>query len=209
RSCRREQVARAVRAGQLGSGGSSGRRREITMSGERFVRWLGSGAALLLLPAVAGVGIGSPAGAQGAVGSWPAPSAVPSTGPSVESSAGPTLHSIVPARIMDTRSGIGTAVAPLGAGETRALQVVGQADTPAGAVAVALNVTVTEPTASSYLTVWPAGAAMPTASNVNVVAGQTVANMVTVGIGAGGQIDLYNFNGDAQVLVDVTGWYSG
>ena len=114
---------------------------------------------------------------------------------------------IAPARIMDTRSGLGTAVAPLAERETRALQVAGQAGVPANAVAVALNVTVTEPTAATYLTVWPAGAAMPTASNVNVVAGQTVANMVTVGLGAGGQIDVFNFAGDAGVVVDVTGWY--
>ena len=109
---------------------------------------------------------------------------------------------------MDTRAGLGTTAAPLSTAETRALQVAGQAGVPADAVAVAVNVTVTEPTAASYVTVWPAGAAMPTASNLNVVAGQTVANMVTVGLGTGGQIDLFNLAGDAQVLVDVTGWYS-
>src|SRR3954452_6384370 len=122
--------------------------------------------------------------------------------------ATPSFQPIVPARIMDTRSGTGTAAAPLGAGETRALQVAGQAGIPADAVAVALNVTATEPTAASYLTVWPAGAAMPTASNVNYVAGQTVANMVTVGLGGGGQIDLFNFAGATQVVIDVTGWYT-
>ena len=99
--------------------------------------------------------------------------------PSAPASAATTsFHPIAPTRIMDTRAGVGTAAAPLAAGETRALQVVGQAGIPADAVAVAVNLTVTEPTASSYVTVWPAGAAMPTASNVNVVAGQTVANMV-------------------------------
>ena len=124
------------------------------------------------------------------------------------SAATPSFHPIAPTRIMDTRAGVGTTAAPLAEGETRALQVVGQAGVPEGAVAVAFNLTVTEPTASSYVTVWPAGATMPTASNLNVVAGQTLANMVTVGLGAGGQIDLFNLAGDAQVLVDVTGWYS-
>jgi len=124
------------------------------------------------------------------------------------SAAGPSFNPIAPNRIMDTRAGVGTPAAPLAAGETRALQVVGQAGIPADAVAVAVNLTVTEPTASSYVTVWPAGATMPTASNINVVAGQTLANMVTVGIGSGGQIDLFNLAGDAHVLVDVTGWYT-
>jgi hypothetical protein len=123
--------------------------------------------------------------------------------------ATPSFQPIVPVRLMDTRSGVGTAPGPLGAGETRALAVAGQAGIPADAVAVALNVTVTDPTAASYLTVWPAGAAMPTASNVNFIAGQTIANMVTVGLGGGGQIDLFNFAGDAHVVVDVTGWYTG
>ncbi len=127
----------------------------------------------------------------------------------VAAAATPSFNPIVPVRIMDTRSGTGTTAAPLGSGETRALQVTGQAGIPADAVAVALNVTVTDPDAAGYVTVWPAGAAMPTASNINFVAGQTVANMVTVGLGAGGQIDLFNFAGDSQVIVDVTGWYTG
>jgi hypothetical protein len=154
-----------------------------------MVRWLGGGAAALLVPLA---GLAAPTATAGAAAA----------------TSGPSFHAMVPARIMDTRSGTGTTASPLGAGEIRALQVAGQADIPADAVAVALNVTVTEPTAATYLTVWPAGAAQPTASNVNVVAGQTVANMVTVGLGAGGQVDLYNFNGDAEVVVDVTGWYA-
>src|SRR5262245_31389020 len=141
------------------------------MSGGRVVRWLCGAAGAVVVPLVAVVTTTAAAGVAAAA-------------------PGPSFQPIVPARIMDTRSGVGTTASPLGAGETRALQVVGQADIPADAVAVALNVTVTEPTAATYLTVWPAGAPQPTASNVNVVAGQTVANMVTVGLGAGGQIDL-------------------
>jgi peptidoglycan hydrolase-like protein with peptidoglycan-binding domain len=156
-----------------------------------MVRWrnfgrIGALAGVLLLPALAVVAL--PSG--------------------VAAAAAPSFHPIAPTRIMDTRAGVGTAAIPLAAGETRALQVAGQAAIPAAAVAVAVNVTVTEPTASGYVTLWPAGAAMPTASNVNFLAGQTVANMVTVGLGAGGQINLFNFAGDSPVLVDVTGWYT-
>ena len=53
---------------------------------------------------------------------------------------------------------------------------------PADANTVVLNVTVTDPTAGSYLTVWPQGSARPTASSVNWVAGQTIPNTVTVGL---------------------------
>ncbi len=172
------------------------------MSGGRIMRWLGRSGALLLVPAVAAV---VPLASATPAAATPA---APAQAPPATAAGSPSLHPIAPARIMDTRSGTGTTASPIGGGETRALQVVGQAGIPADAVAVALNVTVTEPTASSYLTVWPAGAAMPTASSVNFVAGQTVANMVTVGIGTGGQVDLYNFRGDASTVVDVTGWYT-
>ena len=43
-----------------------------------------------------------------------------------------------------------------------------------------MNVTVTDPTAGSYMTVWPKGEVQPTASNLNWSAGQTIPNAVTV-----------------------------
>src|SRR5262249_59435927 len=64
---------------------------------------------------------------------------------------------LVPARVLDTRSGNGAPVAPLGAGASLDLQVTGRGGVPAGATAVVLNVTVTNPTAQSFLTAWPTG----------------------------------------------------
>ena len=78
---------------------------------------------------------------------------------------------------------------------------------PIDAIAVALNVTVTQPTMPSYLTVWPAGVATPTASNLNFEPGQTVANMVTVGLGPASTVSLFNLAGTVDVVVDVAGWY--
>ena len=78
----------------------------------------------------------------------------------------------------------------------------------ATASAVALNVTVTGPTAPSHLTIWPTGQAMPTASNLNFVAGQTVPNHVVVKLGSGGSLNVLNNSGNAHVIVDVVGWYS-
>jgi hypothetical protein len=72
-----------------------------------------------------------------------------------------------------------------------------------------MNVTVTEPDAAGYLTLWPSGAAMPTASNLNFVAGQTVPNLVVVPVGAGGRVSILNFGGRAHVVADVLGWYAG
>ncbi len=119
---------------------------------------------------------------------------------------------ITPVRIADTRTGSGQpdAGTALASKSTTALTVTGTASgVPTTATAVVLNVTVVAPTASGFLTVWPAGASQPTASNLNFVAGETVANRVIVGVGSGGQISIYNSFGTTQLVVDVNGWYTG
>ncbi len=55
---------------------------------------------------------------------------------------------VTPARILDTRTGLGAPAAKVAGGQTVELQVTGRGGIPAGGVsAVALNVTVTEPPA--------------------------------------------------------------
>ena len=76
-----------------------------------------------------------------------------------------------------------------------------------GVSAVVLNVTVTDPTAMSYLTLWPTGQARPLASNLNYNPGQTVPNLVVVKVGDGGKVSLFNNLGSANVVADVAGWY--
>lgn len=93
---------------------------------------------------------------------------------------------LVPARLLDTRNGTGAVAGPLPGGSTLTLQVTGRGGVPlTGVSAVVLNVTVTSPTATGYLRVFPAGTAVPLASNLNFVAGQTVPNRVIVMLGAG------------------------
>ena len=109
-----------------------------------------------------------------------------------------------PVRIADTREWIDGKVGP---GGTLSLRVIDRAGIPpSGVAAVVLNITVTEPTAGSLLTVWPRGEARPLASNLNYDAGQTVANQVVVKVGAHGGIDLYNHAGATHVVVDLAGW---
>jgi N-acetylneuraminic acid mutarotase len=116
---------------------------------------------------------------------------------------------ITPVRIMDTRSGIGGYTTPFGPSQIRTLTVTGVGGVPStGVSAVILNVTVTDTTAASYLTVWPDGVAQPVASNLNWVAGTTIPNRVMVPAGNGGAIDIYNLAGDADVIVDVNGWFT-
>jgi hypothetical protein len=72
---------------------------------------------------------------------------------------------------------------------------------------VVLNVAVTNPTAASFLTVWPAGQPRPTAANLNYVAGETVANLVVVKVDEHGIFSLFNYAGRTDVVVDVLGWF--
>jgi hypothetical protein len=120
--------------------------------------------------------------------------------------------SVTPFRISDTRpnSGQPNAGKALTAAATLSVQVteVGTAPVPAGASAVVLNVTAVNPTASGFLTVFPAGTAMPTVSNLNFKPGVTVANLVTVPLSSSGMVSIYNHAGNTNVVVDVDGYYT-
>jgi hypothetical protein len=114
-----------------------------------------------------------------------------------------------PARILDTRVGLGSPAAVLPAGHSIDLQVTGKGGVPAsGAVAVALNVTAVGATASTFVTAYPSGVARPTASNLNLAAGQTMAVLVIAKLGAGGKVTLYNNSGTINLVGDVTGWFA-
>jgi hypothetical protein len=120
---------------------------------------------------------------------------------------GAAYHAITPARLLDTRSSAAGALAP---GATRDLQVTSAGGVPAtGVTAVVLNVAVTTPTASGYLTAFPAGEARPMASSLNFTPGLTVANTVVAKVGAGGKLSFFNSAGSTQVIVDVAGWFDG
>jgi len=109
---------------------------------------------------------------------------------------------VPPGRVLDTRNGIGHSGA-LGPGQSISLRV-GQA----GQEAVALNVTVAGATASSYLTVWPHGASPPLVSNLNFLAGQTIANRVMVKTDPNGVVDIFNAGGSVQVIADLNGAFT-
>jgi hypothetical protein len=117
-----------------------------------------------------------------------------------------------PVRILDTRIGLGTAggsTAPLGPGGALDLQVTGAGGVPDGAAAVVMNVTSDQATAPSYLTIWPAGTTRPVVSNLNFAPGAPVPNLVTVKLGSGGKVSIFNFAGTTHVLADVAGYYKG
>jgi hypothetical protein len=126
--------------------------------------------------------------------------------------SGSQFTGLTPARILDTRNGTGAPVARVCAGQTLVVNVASQGGVPAMTSgtppsAAVLNVTVTDTTAASYLTVYPHLATQPLASDLNWTAGQTVPNLVVVKLGTDGKIAIYNSAGCTDVIADVNGWY--
>ncbi len=111
-----------------------------------------------------------------------------------------------PSRILDTRDSVGLA-GPFGADQTRDLTVTNFGGVPANATSVVLNVTATSGTETSNLRVWPAGQPQPEVSNLNVGAGETIANLVKVRLGTDGKVSIRNQSGNVAVIADVVGYY--
>ncbi len=127
---------------------------------------------------------------------------------------------LAPVRICDTRAsnpsglintaaqcngGAGNPGSTIAKGGTKTITVANNFGIPANATAVVFNVTVVNPASSGFLTVFPAGAAQPTASNVNFVAGEVVPNLVEVGLGTSGQVSFYS-SAQTDLVVDVEGY---
>ncbi len=116
---------------------------------------------------------------------------------------------ITPKRIVDSRDGIGTPTGPFTSGSTRAVTVTGGTTTvPENATAVVLNMTATNNSAGTHLSVWPTGSPKPDASSLNLPANTTRPNLVTAVIGTGDQINIFNNSGTTHVIADVVGYFS-
>lgn len=108
---------------------------------------------------------------------------------------GAGYQSVTPSRTVDTRLGAGTKA--LAGSEV-------EVTAPAGAAAIAVNLTVTDADADGHVTAYPCGTSRPMASNVNYVAGQTIANSAVVKVGDNGKVCVYTYAA-AHVIVDLTG----
>jgi sugar lactone lactonase YvrE len=111
-----------------------------------------------------------------------------------------------PLRALDSRTATGGWGSPLAAGTQRDLDVsslfLGRTPT-----AVALNVTVTEATVGSFVSVWASTSPAPPTSNLNFGPGQTVANLTIVRVGANGKIRFATASGSVHVVADVVGFF--
>lgn len=114
---------------------------------------------------------------------------------------------VTPVRILDTREGVGAPLGKIGPEGEIELQITGAGGVPTDGVgAVVLSVTVTEPTAPSFITVWPTGTPQPTTSSVNMMPGDVVPNLVIAKLGDGGRVSMFNQFGDTHLIADVMAW---
>ncbi|MFJ7264530.1 PKD domain-containing protein [Streptomyces globosus] len=113
-----------------------------------------------------------------------------------------------PFRVLDTR--LSNSPVQAGTAAQVAVPVVYYSSGPhhtGGATAAVLNVTVTGATQDTHLNVWPSGQQRPATSNVNVRAGGTSSNTVTVPVGSDGKILAQLNSGQGHVVVDFVGYY--
>jgi len=139
------------------------------------------------------------------------------TGDSAENSmhvttAGADYTAYGPARILDTRHGIGAPLAKVQAGKLVRVEVGGNGKIPVGVTAAVVNITVTDTTGPGFVTAYPDdGSTAPGTSNVNYAKGQTVPNMAIVPVGQDGYIDLYNAGANGasvDLVVDISGYFT-
>ena len=116
-----------------------------------------------------------------------------------------SLHVLSINRVVDTRANSG---APLAGGATMTVDLGGHNGVPStGITMLAVNITITQPGRSGYLTVYSANDTQPAASNVQFLKGQTVAELAYVKASDSGNLKIFNASSSpAHVIVDVEGF---
>ena len=115
---------------------------------------------------------------------------------------------LTPCRVVDTRTPLG---GPAMQGrETRVFVMIGNCGIPSTAKALSLNVTVTQPNAAGYVTLFPAGQPLPPTSTINYAVGRTRANNAIILLDSSGRMAAFAgqpTGTTVHVIVDVVGYF--
>jgi hypothetical protein len=132
------------------------------------------------------------------------------TGYFVPDDSGATFGPLSPARLLDSRFGVGLS-GPFQRNVPRTFQVTGVGGVPAEATAITGNVTVTSSTGPGFVFVGPNPSSNPTSSTINFPVGDNRANGVTVALSASGTLSATYSSPTAgattHLIFDVTGYF--
>lgn len=117
--------------------------------------------------------------------------------------------SLSPCRVVDTRNAAGTNGGPALTTTPRDFQIRGNCGIPMTAQAVSINITVTNATTTSWLTLWPSGGAKPFVSTINFDQNTpALANGAIIGVSSNtNDLSVANAAGGVHVIIDVTGYF--
>ena len=112
--------------------------------------------------------------------------------------------SMTPTRLVDTRT-----ISPVGAYKTLQVQIAGRSGIPStGVAAVISNTMVERPAGPGYVTAYPSDTSRPATSSVKFLGGQTIANLVSVGVSDDGYVSFANrSSGSIHVITDAAGYF--
>jgi hypothetical protein len=101
-------------------------------------------------------------------------------------------------------------IGPVGPNSTTPFPVTGHGGVPAtGVRAVLLNVETVNQTGASHLQLFPDGEQQsPDTAMLDVWPGQTRENVAAVVVGADGKVDVYNFAGSADLVINLQGYFT-
>jgi hypothetical protein len=119
---------------------------------------------------------------------------------------------VTPCRVVDTRNSNGPYGGPaLATNVARTFDIdSGACGIPSGlAAAYSLSFGAILPPADGFLSAWPTGVAQPTISQVNLIAGEVVANAAIVPAGTNGAINVLVNIGPTHVYIDINGYFPG
>ena len=124
--------------------------------------------------------------------------------------SGSDFFTVSPCRLIDTREPEPGGGPILTLGTSRTFQVGGFCGVSVSANAVALNLTVTEPSTAGNCRLYPDPGALPLVSSINFTAGQTRANNAVVPLGPGGTVTVYCVGvgpGSVHLILDLNGYF--
>lgn len=112
-----------------------------------------------------------------------------------------------PVRMLDTRGMASQIIGPAKVAGHSTFDFDVSSFVPADATAVVFNLTATDVVGPGFVTVYPCGQLLPTASNLNVLPDQTVPNLVTVALSPSKHVCLFTTS-NLNLIADLAGWYS-